>query len=592
MMNMNKLRYVLGVTVALALVAVLGFLVQKARSVNSEKRGEIISILRQLKQVDAAWDLDVLKSKTGLSSNYDAIASPLQLAKSLDVALKEQTSQVWGDAAEFKTLMDNYHGVMDKKIAAIEHFKSQNAILRNSLRFLPWAGQDLVDSVQTSGLKAALKVDVERSVNAVLTGAMAFNQAPDLATKEAVTGLIEALKKFSDKLPPLVSEKFGVFINHAEKILSQKEIGDKTLDEITTLPAAKIIDELADAYQNHYDAAMEVQQVYRQLLVVYLSLLVFLLLSYFGLRSYRLLNSKNQELRKVNEQLNESQVALIQVEKMSALGQMVAGVAHEVNTPLAYVKGTLGLVAEYAGMLNDLAKRASQYTSAAQNPDSDKTAVSEQLAQLAELARNIEGQKVMPELEGLLKDGLHSIEQIAEIILNLKNFSRLDRAKVSSFSVEEGLDSALMIARNLLKNKVEIKKEYGGTSKITCSPSQINQVFLNIISNAAHAIPVERMEMGQITLRTQNEGDNMVRIEIQDNGSGISRDVLPKIFDPFFTTKEVGKGSGMGLSISYKIIQEHGGQIQVKTEEGIGTVFSILLPVNSAQETGAKAQAK
>jgi signal transduction histidine kinase len=136
---------------------------------------------------------------------------------------------------------------------------------------------------------------------------------------------------------------------------------------------------------------------------------------------------------------------------------------------------------------------------------------------------------------------------------------------------------------------VEIKKEYGYTPKITCSPSQINQVFLNIISNAAHAMPIERNESGIITLRTKRESDDTVRIEIHDNGTGIPKDVLPKIFDPFFTTKEIGKGSGMGLSISYKIIQEHGGKILVDSKEGSGTVFSILLPVHSAQKVALAA---
>ena len=189
----------------------------------------------------------------------------------------------------------------------------------------------------------------------------------------------------------------------------------------------------------------------------------------------------------------------------------------------------------------------------------------------------------MDELGTLLKDGLHGIDEISEIVLNLKNFSRLDRAKVTEFSVQDGLESTLLLAKNLLKNSVQIVKEYVAVPKISCSPSQINQVFLNIITNAVHAMPESRKESAVITLRTSREGDDMVRIEIQDNGAGIPKDVLPKIFDPFFTTKEIGKGTGMGLSISYKIIQEHGGKIVVDTEEGMGTVFSILLPVRTVQ---------
>lgn len=581
---MKKVRFVLGAIVAVVLVAVLAFLVFKTRSISADKHNEVILILRQLKQLDSAWEVEVLKSKTGLNSNYDSIANPLQLVESLGAALKEQSSLLWGGAADVQNPMDSYLGLMDKKAAAIEHFKSQNSILRNSLRFLPQASKELVDSVQGSKLPDPLKVKVERSVYSALTGLMAYSQTPDTASKETVDDFISSLRIYRNNLLPESMDKFDIFINHAETVVIQKEIGDKLLDEILTFPISKNIDELADAYQRHYEAALEGRQIFRQLLVAYSSLLLFMLFAYFGWRSYRLLKDKNQELNKVNMQLGESQMALVHAEKMSALGKMVAGVAHEVNTPLAYVKGTLGVLADNTGLLNGLAKCAYQYSRAALNPTMDKKIVSEQLALLAETARNIEEQSVIPELEGLLKEGLHGIEQISEIVLNLKNFSRLDRAKVSSFSVEEGLDSALLIARNLLKNTVEIKKEYGDTPKITCSPSQINQVFLNIITNAAHAMPIGRNETGVITLRTKSEGDDMVRIEIQDNGTGISGETLPKIFDPFFTTKEIGKGSGMGLSISYKIIQEHGGKILVDTKEGRGTVFSILLPVHSSQK--------
>ncbi|MGB0127976.1 MAG: ATP-binding protein, partial [Rhodocyclaceae bacterium] len=134
-------------------------------------------------------------------------------------------------------------------------------------------------------------------------------------------------------------------------------------------------------------------------------------------------------------------------------------------------------------------------------------------------------------------------------------------------------------AKNMLKNKVTIDRQYEETPPIKCAPSQINQVFLNIITNAAQAIP----EKGVITLRTGMHDPQTVRVEIQDDGSGIPAEVLPKIFDPFFTTKDIGKGTGMGLSISYKIIEGHGGRIEVDTEAGLGTTFSILLPIDQPE---------
>jgi two-component system, NtrC family, sensor kinase len=584
-MNMNKSRLVLGTLVVMVLIAILALLVYKTRSVDFDKHNEVISTLRQLKQVDAEWNVDVLKSKTGFNTNYDPVASPLPLVEALENALRDKTADVLGADTQLKGQLDQYRKVMDEKITMIERFKSQNSILRNSSRFLPVAATEMIEAVRASNLSASAKAEVEESLNGVLTNTMTYNLAPDAALKETVEKLAAALKTKGEKLPAELAERVDVFASHAATILRQQDIGDKLLGELSTLPTAKKIDELADAFQKQHEESLIGQQIYRQALIGF-SIFLLALLAFFAWRlvkSYRELNKSNLQLNKANMELKESQMALVQSEKMSALGQMVAGIAHEINTPLAYVKGTLSVLAEQFGPLRDLAKHAYQFTQVVHAPTPDKQEVNRQYAQVSRLSAEVEEHRVMDELGTLLKDGLHGIDEISEIVVNLKNFSRLDRAKVSEFSVQDGLESTLMLAKNMLKNNVLIKKEYTAVPKISCSPSQINQVFLNIITNAVHAMPEDRKGTAEITLRTAREGDDMVRIEIQDNGTGIPKDVLPKIFDPFYTTKEIGKGTGMGLSISYKIIQEHGGKILVDTEEGMGTVFSILLPVASAQ---------
>jgi two-component system, NtrC family, sensor kinase len=584
-MNMNKSRLVLGLIVAMVLIAILGLLVYKTRSVDFDKHNEIITTLRQLKQVDAEWNVDVLKSKTGFNTNYDPVASPLPLVEALENALRDKTADVFGENAALKVLLDQYRKVMDEKITMIESFKSQNSILRNSSRFLPVAATEMIEAVRASNLSAGAKAEVEESLNGVLTNTMTYNLAPDATLKETVEQLATGLKTKGAKLPEELKERVDVFAAHSATILRQQEIGDKLLTQLAVLPTAKKIDELADAFQKQHEEALTGQQIYRQLLIGF-SIFLLALLAFFGwrlMRSYRDLNKSNVQLNKANMELKESQMALVQSEKMSALGQMVAGIAHEINTPLAYVKGTLSVLAEQFGPLRDLAKHAYQFTQVVHATTPDKQEVNRQYAHVSRLSAEVEEHKVMEELGTLLKDGLHGIDEISEIVVNLKNFSRLDRAKVSEFSVQDGLESTLMLAKNMLKNHVQIVKEYGALPKISCSPSQINQVFLNIITNAVHAMPESRKDSAVITLRTTRPSDGMVCVEIQDNGTGIPKDVLPKIFDPFYTTKEIGKGTGMGLSISYKIIQEHGGRIEVATEEGMGTVFSILLPVTAVQ---------
>jgi len=240
----------------------------------------------------------------------------------------------------------------------------------------------------------------------------------------------------------------------------------------------------------------------------------------------------------------------VQSEKMSSLGQLVAGVAHEINTPLAYVKNSVAVVRERLPALRD-----------AIGADDD----------------NLE------DLEALTRDGLHGIEQIAELVTNLKNFSRLDRSKVASFNVNEGVRATLLIARPTLR-KVDVQQELGEIPSITCSPSQVNQVLLNLLTNASQAIDKPR---GVIRIATRRDGGDRIAIEVADNGRGIKPEDLPRIFDPFFTTKEVGKGTGLGLTIAYKIVTQHGGRIDVRTEVGVGSTFTIVLPMNPPAEVAA-----
>ncbi|MBK6980095.1 MAG: hypothetical protein IPH30_00140 [Betaproteobacteria bacterium] len=200
-------------------------------------------------------------------------------------------------------------------------------------------------------------------------------------------------------------------------------------------------------------------------------------------------------------------------------------------------------------------------------------AVNARLAQLRE-------HHVLGDIESLSKDGMHGIEQISELVGNLKNFSRLDRSKVASFNVNEGAAATLLIAKPQLRN-VTIERRFGEIPSITCSPSQVNQVLLNLVTNAAQALDKPDKV---IVITTRREGAEAIAIEVADNGKGIPPDVLPKIFDPFYTTKEIGKGTGLGLSIAYKIVNQHGGRIEVKSQPGKGTAFLVVLPIKPPAE--------
>jgi signal transduction histidine kinase len=278
------------------------------------------------------------------------------------------------------------------------------------------------------------------------------------------------------------------------------------------------------------------------------------------------------------EQLKEQEALLIQSEKMSSLGQMVAGVAHEVNTPLSYVKSSLEAVAGGMPKVDEALAQAERLVALLRNEQASEADLARQFGTVNAALADVRRSGRLTELGSLVKDGLYGIGQIGELVTNLRNFARLDRSKVAEFDLNEGVAAALSIAKNQLKKR-SVQKQLGTIPKVSCSPSQINQVLLNLLTNAAQATLEEG---GVIGVRTWQPDPQHVAVAVTDNGHGIPPEVLPKIFDPFFTTKEVGKGTGLGLSISYKIVESHGGRIDVVSKVGVGTRFVVLLPVKPA----------
>lgn len=282
---------------------------------------------------------------------------------------------------------------------------------------------------------------------------------------------------------------------------------------------------------------------------------------------------RNQVLRKALVDLKESQAQLVQSEKMASLGQMVAGVAHELNTPLGYVNNNVQLLRELSAPLLQLAEAQAALADCLADPGCGEARLASALEHAACVRKATAPELLAEDLTQLFDDTLYGLQQIAELVVGLKDFARLDRVMSEEVDLNECIRSALLIARNAIKDKAEVALQLGELPRIPCAPSQINQVLLNLLNNAAQAIEGR----GQILLKSWAE-DDAVCISLQDSGCGMPAEVLARIFDPFFTTKPVGQGTGLGLSISYKIIQDHGGQIRAASELGRGTRFLIRLP--------------
>ncbi|HEX5360754.1 MAG TPA: ATP-binding protein [Fluviicoccus sp.] len=279
------------------------------------------------------------------------------------------------------------------------------------------------------------------------------------------------------------------------------------------------------------------------------------------------------DLNRAYRQLSSSQAQLVQSEKMAALGQMVAGVAHEINTPLGYVNNNIEMVREFMAQMQFILQAHEQLAGTLLSPTATDVDIAECLANVDDMKAGLDFTQWFTDLDQLFNDTFYGVEQISELVTGLKDFSRLDQAPTDNVSLNDCVESALLIARNTLKYKVEVLKRMEELPKIRCAASQINQVLLNLFTNAAQAIK----EQGYLLIKTWADAE-WVHVSVQDTGCGIPPESLRRIFDPFYTTKPVGEGTGLGLSISFKIIQQHHGHIRVVSEVGKGTRFVISLP--------------
>ncbi len=481
---------------------------------------------------------------------------------------------------------------------------AQTAALEETLVALSERQHELADATATFATRSRTMVNDlrDRNRNALADETFRFDQLVqeqlearepiDLTVMDRVVDKIRADSGLTDAnrsaLEALVTE--------AERLRDSQmatiELAQAT--ELGTLGSS--IERLRDAVTSDYLALLSVVNEARILLNIFTVLLLGVL-AYFGFRlsrSYSALEhshddleqrvqERTADLEKAMVELKESQVQLVQAEKMSSLGQLVAGVMHEINTPLLYVQSNTSVTAE---MVEDLKAYidATLPLVKASSPEQVETAMKALVSQREALDAELVDDSV-GEIVTLSQDSIEGLNQISELVQSLKDFSRLDRAAEDRFDVREGLEKTLTITRNMLKYGVEVEKDFQDVPDIFCAPSRINQVFINLVTNAVQAMD------GKGTLRLETRSiDDRVEVTVADTGCGIPQENLNKIMDPFFTTKPVGQGTGLGLSIVHKIVQEHGGRLDIDSAVGKGTRITLSFPLRAAATIAANAE--
>jgi signal transduction histidine kinase len=564
--------------IILILLVGLTWLLTQTQTLNLDQHYQLLNQLRSLKTLDAVVNTDLLKTRFGLVGSYDPLVLHWRQFQDQFHTINGQVSALkLTNQSALSNQFQVLQNAVNDKDTTIEQFKSQNSVLYNSLRYFPIVSRDLM----------ATEPLLEPIVNRLLQDILMYNLDATTDLRPHIATTLSQLE--TQPRSPATKNKLVTVIVHGRAIVRLQSDVETLVTTLLSLPTDKALNDFATIYEHYYKQRLKAKNGYQILLYL---IAIFLLLC-GAVRFWRdaerikaanqwleqKVNEQTQELRQALQTLQRSQAQLIHAEKMTGLGQLVAGIAHEVNNPINFIYGNLTHVQEYMGNLLHLVDLYQQH-------------YGDPVPEIDHTLESIDINFLRLDLPKLLQSMEMGAERISDIVTSLRTFSRKDEVDYKATNLHDGIDSSLLILDHRLKSTaarpaIAVQKHYGDLPLVECHPGQLNQVFMNLIANAIDALETATAPQPMITIQTEliqsHASASSVYIRITDNGSGIPKEIQTRLFEPFFTTKPVGKGTGLGLSISYQIVtQQHRGLLECVSQVGQGAEFVVKIPIQQS----------
>ena len=587
--------------IALVLVSLLAFLYTKTREHDDSAYFENVALLRQLKQLDSRWELDVLKSRMGLNSNYDSLVDPLADLEQLQARLDAVVSSQQHASADSSAANEAFRFAIRDKTRLIEHFKSQNSVLRNSLVFLPTAADEMLKAL--GGASGSLARDTAATTRKVLLDSMVYSQAPSDEKAAGIQSGLDTLAGTSTSQSARAVEALDIFSAHVRTVLNEQPVVNELLDSIAAVPVSARIDDIDTLLSNEQRASGLRAERYRLFLLVFAAALAALLL-YAGaslIRTHAVINRVNKELQGANanleqrvlertSELRETQGELVTAARRAGMAEIANNVLHNVGNVLNSVNTSAGVVmglvreskAQWLGkavqLMDDNAADLGRFLT----QDEKGRALPGYLGKLA-TALATEQSHMCSELRSLTR----SVDHIKDIVAVQQSYAG-SSSVVEAVQLHELLEDALRInATELAARQVSTVKEYAVIPSLLLDKHLVLQILVNLIRNASQAMGRASAGPHVLTLRmTLEDGAAAprVRIGVADDGEGITAQNLSRLFEHGFTTRS--EGHGFGLHSCALAAKEMGGTLTAHSDgPGRGATFILELPARVSEVT-------